>query len=245
MPLKMRFLLRVLCLVAAAGAWHGCNSNNREFPFALAAAPAVPASSGSPAAPATPAASDVQVLTDANFEQETQAVTGSTTGDWFVKFYAPWCGHCRKMAPAWEELAKKLKGQINVAHLDATTNPQTARRFSIRGFPTLLYFKNGQMYQYKGSRTVDDLYAFATGGWEKTPGKPIPPVLSWLDTMKDEFMLAIQQLRDVFIQFPVPLLILFSVGCIMGSMITCLGVALCTGSKNRDVKVAKTSKKKD
>lgn len=63
--------------------------------------------------------------------------------------------------------------------------------------------------------------------------------------MKDEFVLAVQQLRDVFIQFPVPLLMLFIVGCIMGSMITCLGVALCMGTKSGDVKVSKTSKKKD
>ncbi|CDI80419.1 thioredoxin, putative [Eimeria praecox] len=241
----MRFLSRLLCLVAAAGAWHELSSSNTNLPFALAAAPAASASSGSPAAVAKPSESDVQILTDANFEQETQAVTGSTSGDWFVKFYAPWCGHCRKLAPAWEELAKKLKGQINVAHLEATANPQTARRFNIRGYPTLLFFKNGKMYHYKGSRTVDDLYAFATGGWERTEGKPIPPVLSWLDSMKDEFFLAVQQLRDVFIQFPVPLLMLFAVGCIMGSMITCLGVALCMGSKSRDVKVSKTSKKKD
>ncbi|CDJ49354.1 thioredoxin, putative [Eimeria brunetti] len=241
----MRFLSRLLCLLAAAAAWHELNSSNPNLPFALAAAPAVVPSSGSAAAVATHTESAVQVLTDANFEQETQAVTGSTSGDWFVKFYAPWCGHCRKMAPAWEELARKLKGRINVAHLDATANPQTARRFGIRGFPTLLFFKNGQMYSYQGSRAVDDLYAFATGGWEKTTAKPIPPVLSWLDSMKDEFLSAVQQLRDVFIQFPVPLMMLFAVGCIMGSMITCLGVALCMGSKSRDVKVSKTSKKKD
>lgn len=70
------------------------------------------------------------------------AFSAAVSGDWFVKFYAPWCVHCRKLAPVWEELATKLKGQINVAHLDATTNQQTARRFGIRGFPTLLYFKD-------------------------------------------------------------------------------------------------------
>ena len=74
------------------------------------------------------------------------------SGDWFVKFYAPWCGHCRKMAPAWEELATKLKGQINVAHLDATANPQTAKRFGIRGFPTLLYLKDVRRQWYKGEQ---------------------------------------------------------------------------------------------
>lgn len=58
-----------------------------------------------------------------------------------MKFYAPWCGHCRRMAAAWESLAKQLAGTVNVAELDATSNPQSARRFGIRGFPTLLFFK--------------------------------------------------------------------------------------------------------
>ena len=49
----------------------------------------------------------VRVLTDANFEHLTQASTGATTGDWYLKFYAPWCGHCKNMAPTWESLAKR------------------------------------------------------------------------------------------------------------------------------------------
>ncbi|CAN0015256.1 unnamed protein product, partial [Choristocarpus tenellus] len=51
---------------------------------------------------------EVVVLSSVNFEHLTQASTGATTGDWFVKFYAPWCGHCKKMAPLWDELAGKL-----------------------------------------------------------------------------------------------------------------------------------------
>ncbi|CDJ43169.1 thioredoxin, putative [Eimeria tenella] len=233
-------LTRVLCLVATAVV---CLECSRQPAHMVAAAPGA-AVAGSPSAAAPVSESNVQVLTDATFEQETQAVTGSTSGDWFVKFYAPWCVHCRKLAPVWEELATKLKGQINVAHLDATTNQQTARRFGIRGFPTLLYFKDGQMYNYSGARTVDDLYTFATGGWKQTTGKPIPPVVSWFDLTKDEILVAFQQLRDVFIQFPAPLLMLFAMGCIMGCVLTCLCVALCMGTKGREKKVV-VSKKKD
>ncbi|MCP3665503.1 MAG: hypothetical protein GY696_23905, partial [Gammaproteobacteria bacterium] len=66
---------------------------------------------GAPKAP-----TDVVELTDANFESKT------STGAWFVKFYAPWCGHCKKLAPTWEELAASLVSDPDnhVAHIDCT-----------------------------------------------------------------------------------------------------------------------------
>ena len=74
-----------------------------------------------------------QVLTAENFEHLTQSVTGATTGDWFVKFYAPWCGHCKNMAPAWEELSKSMlekrrNGEVvpNIAKVDLTVETYLA-----------------------------------------------------------------------------------------------------------------------
>ena len=73
---------------------------------------------------------DVITLNDANFEEKTQMTTGATTGRWFVKFYAPvrtillidmqWCGHCKRLAPTWEELAEATLNEVNVAEVNRT-----------------------------------------------------------------------------------------------------------------------------
>ena len=123
---------------------------------------------------------EVVVLNDRTFEHVTQANSGMTTGSWFVKFYAPWCGHCRAMAPAWEELAEQLASDdipTNVAKVDVTKNNMLASQFNIRSFPTLKLLHRGKLYSYKGRRDVDSMAAFARGGFadaaaEDMPGPP-------------------------------------------------------------------------
>ena len=99
-------------------------------------------------------ASDVLILTDETFEHDTQATTGSTTGDWFVLFFAPWCGHCKKVKPTWEDLATDLKKQTvkaaSIASVDCTENKDTCQRFGVKGYPTLQYFSHGKMYKFQG-----------------------------------------------------------------------------------------------
>ncbi|EKX52941.1 hypothetical protein GUITHDRAFT_84522 [Guillardia theta CCMP2712] len=123
----------------------------------------------------------VKVLTDSTFEHDTQSVTGATTGDWFVEFYAPWCGHCKSLTPTWESLAQKLNeekeaGDVTpiIAKVDGTVSPKLQERFQIRGFPTLKMFSKGKMYDYMGPRDLDSLYAFAKGGFKKETGAPVP-----------------------------------------------------------------------
>merc|ERR1719159_1246303 len=97
----------------------------------------------------------------------------------FVKFYAPWCGHCKRLAPVWEQLGDELHGQVNIAKVDVTENRAVGKRFSINGFPTLIYIspQKGKMAKYGGKRTLENLKKFATSDganaeFTEIPGMP-------------------------------------------------------------------------
>jgi thioredoxin 1 len=81
------------------------------------------------------------ILTDATFDQ---VVNGSATPV-LVDFWAPWCGPCRAVAPAVEQLAREFAGRAVVAKLNVDENPATAQRFGISGIPALLIFRRGQV----------------------------------------------------------------------------------------------------
>lgn len=81
-----------------------------------------------------------------------------------IEFYAPWCGHCKRLAPEYEVAADLLKtsgANAVIAKVDATVEKNAASAWSIRGYPTLLYFNNGQMVEkYAGGRTGADISQF-------------------------------------------------------------------------------------
>ena len=59
---------------------------------------------------------------------------------WFVEFYAPWCGHCKTLAPHWEKAAASLKGVVNVGAVDMTTDEEVGKPYGITGFPSVKFF---------------------------------------------------------------------------------------------------------
>lgn len=105
---------------------------------------------------------EVVVLTPENFD----SVVLDPTRDVFVKFYAPWCGHCQRMVQAWEQLAateKTNEQPIVIAKLNADSHRELATRFGVRGFPTLKFFsksdKSGDIY-HNGARDLATLQQF-------------------------------------------------------------------------------------
>ena len=60
-----------------------------------------------------------------------------------VQFYAPWCGHCQQLAPTWEKIGNKIGHDVTVGKLDCTQHQNLAQKYSIRGFPTIKFFRNG------------------------------------------------------------------------------------------------------
>lgn len=106
-------------------------------------------------------ASTVKHVTSSDFD-ETVKNSKDDLG-WMVKFYAPWCGHCKKLAPTWDQLAAAADGQFGVASVDCTSNQALCGDFKIKGYPTLKYFKNKKIYSYQGARSLEALSEFAKG----------------------------------------------------------------------------------
>lgn len=98
-------------------------------------------------------------LTDENFRSTINY------GLHFIKFYAPWCGHCQRMAAAWEELAQNSQHDksVTISSVDCTKHKMACQEFEIKGFPTLLWIVDGKKVEkYQGDRSFDAFKQFIT-----------------------------------------------------------------------------------
>lgn len=82
------------------------------------------------------------------------------------QFYAPWCGHCKNLAPEWAKAAAELKGKVKLGALDATAHPTKAQEYGVQGYPTIKFFPGGvksrsDAANYEGGRTAGDIVNWA------------------------------------------------------------------------------------
>ena len=96
-------------------------------------------------------------LTDDTFEGEVLQADGPV----LVDYWAEWCGPCKMIAPILDEIANEYEGKIKVAKLNIDENPATPPKYGIRGIPTLMLFKNGNVEATKvGAVSKSQLTAF-------------------------------------------------------------------------------------
>ena len=81
-----------------------------------------------------------KTVTDASFQTDVLGASGPV----LVDFWAEWCGPCRMIAPALEEISKEMGEKVTVAKLNIDDNPDAPTKYGVRGIPTMILFKNGE-----------------------------------------------------------------------------------------------------
>ncbi len=99
-------------------------------------------------------------VTDTSFDQEVLKSSGAV----LVDFWAEWCGPCKMIGPILEEIASEYNGKLKIAKLNIDENPNTPPKYGIRGIPTLMLFKSGNVEATKvGAVSKSQLSAFIDG----------------------------------------------------------------------------------
>ena len=126
-----------------------------------------------------------------------------------VEFFAPWCGHCKTLAPVYEELAQSLewaKSKVQIAKVDADAEKALGKRFGVQGFPTLKFFdgKSDKPTEYNGGRDLESLTKFIAEKTGVTTKKKAVQASNLVMLTDNTFNKAIGGEKNVFVAFTAP-----------------------------------------
>lgn len=116
----------------------------------------------------------VQVITQSNWNE---VLNDPANGLWLLKFYAPWCGHCKKLAPTLDKMAPYLAGKLAIGKIDCTVEKELCKDQQIKGYPTLKVYRDGDIFDYPGQRDADSMIDFAE--------KMSKPAVTLVDSYQD------------------------------------------------------------
>ena len=144
-------------------------------------------------------------LTPSNFDSVVLK-SGKPT---LVEFFAPWCGHCKTLAPVYEELAlafEPFKDKVQIAKVDADAEKELGRRFGVQGFPTLKWFdgSSDKPEEYKSGRDLESLTAFVTDKSGVRPRKKQTPPSSIVVLSESSFAQEVGGDKNVLVAFTAP-----------------------------------------
>ncbi|KAL4581377.1 hypothetical protein LXL04_017591 [Taraxacum kok-saghyz] len=123
-------------------------------------------------------------LTSSNFDE-----TVVRSKDlWVVEFFAPWCGHCKKLAPEWKKAARNLQGKVKLGHVNCDDEKSLMSRFKVQGFPTILVFgaDKESPVPYEGARTASAIESFALIQLETNVAPPEVTELTSSEVMEEK-----------------------------------------------------------
>ncbi|PLN79726.1 thioredoxin-domain-containing protein [Aspergillus taichungensis] len=90
-----------------------------------------------------------------------QKLVTTSQDPWFIKFYAPWCGHCQALAPNWNQMAKEMQDTLNVGEVNCDVESRLCKDAHVSAFPTMYFFRGGERVEYNGLRGLGDLISYA------------------------------------------------------------------------------------
>ncbi|OAY69097.1 Protein disulfide isomerase-like 2-2 [Ananas comosus] len=146
---------------------------------------------------------DVVVLTEANFETEVGQDRGA-----LVEFYAPWCGHCKKLAPEYEKVGASFKKtkSVLIGKVDCDEHKSLCSKYGVSGYPTIQWFPKGSLEpkKYEGARTAEALAEFVnTEGGTNVKLAAVPSSVVVL-TPENFDQVVLDESKDVLVEFYAP-----------------------------------------